>query len=528
MDASYRSKLISRNVAVDVAGEPVRIVLEYEPGDLEKELPKRPDRAQFQRIKGSVTSLRPSVFNQRVTPDGGPFLHLHEHGEEAETVDVYFSDVDPEREESQSRLLLRVCPDAIIMWPINVGASSENYLEPKYGPLTEIFIPRPTSGSYRLPKTTEDVDELLERLPDGFETNWRLGLGLLYEFRSICRSIAGIGGITTLVVHGQSGEKDAIIRPPEYILGIKRFHALKRELTRTTNRFRREARNEKQDRIYEALLHSADRERFPPKTRKLKPDAISELTQGGATDAGISKRDRRTAVRLVRQSVNSLAKDEPHALLTLKSEIELVTLKGLIDRFSEMLTKELPESRWQAFLKDNPFILSMAFSAPAIMIQENAYVGGKRFNGSNGKFADFLMATASTGNLALIEIKRPQTDLLTKNAYRGTDVYGPSAELNGAIYQVLDQRFRLHKHLPVFKDETERNDIHAHAVRCIVIAGTSAQETQLKKSFEIVRNAFSDVTIITFDELCSRLIEIHNALSPPSKETVARPWRDDF
>ncbi|WP_432654039.1 hypothetical protein [Sinorhizobium fredii] len=28
--------------------------------------------------------------------------------------------------------------------------------------------------------------------------------------------------------------------------------------------------------------------------------------------------------------------------------------------------------------------------------------------------------------------------MLTKSAYRGTDVYGPSAELNGAIYQVLD------------------------------------------------------------------------------------------
>jgi len=475
-----------------------------------------------------VTSLRPSAFNLRLTPEGGPFLHFFDHRETAETVDVYFNDVNPEGEEHQSRLLLRVCPEALVMWPINVGRGSQNYLEPKYGSLTEIWIPRSTSGPYRLPKTSEDVDELLDRLPDGFETNWRLGLGLLYEFRSICRSIAGIDGITTLVVHGQSGERDAIIRPPEYVLGIKRFHALKRELTRIANRFRREARNEKQDRIYDALLHSADRERFPRKDRKLKPDAISQLTQGYATDAGISKRDRRTAVRLVRQSVDTLAKDEPHALLALKSEIELVTLKGLIDRFNEMLTKELPESRWQAFLRDNPFILSMAFSAPAIMIQENAYVGGKRFNGSNGKFADFLMATASTGNLALIEIKRPQTNLLTQSAYRGTDVYGPSAELNGAIYQVLDQRFRLHKNLPLFKDETERNDIHAHAVRCIVIAGTSAQETHLKKSFEIIRNAFSEVTIITFDELRSRLTEIHNALSSPPKETVARPWRDDF
>lgn len=172
-----------------------------------------------------MTSLRPSAFNLRLTPEGGPFLHFFDHRETAETVDVYFNDVNPEGEEHQSRLLLRVCPEALVMWPINVGRGSQNYLEPKYGSLTEIWIPRSTSGPYRLPKTSEDVDELLDRLPDGFETNWRLGLGLLYEFRSICRSIAGIDGITTLVVHGQSGERDAIIRPPEYVLGIKRFHA---------------------------------------------------------------------------------------------------------------------------------------------------------------------------------------------------------------------------------------------------------------------------------------------------------------
>nr|WP_206696258.1 Shedu immune nuclease family protein [Agrobacterium leguminum] len=472
--------------------------------------------------------MRQSDFNQRERADGGPFLHIYVPGEEANFVEVYISDSDDPSGGGDSRLLLRIFPDALFVHPIHVGQGSKNYLQPKYGSLTEVVIPRSTLAPYKLPQTVDDVDELLSSLPKGFETNWRLGLGLLYEYRLICRSVASIPGVNTLVVHGQSGERDAIIRLPEYVLGIKRFHELRREITRTTTHFRREARLEKQRRVHKTLLQSADPVRFPPPEKKIKPDSISDLTKGGTVVAGLSKRDRRAAVRLVQGSVATLAKSEPQTLLALKSEIELVTLQQLIERFQEMLGKDLPEARWQEFLKSNPFILSMAFSAPAIMIQENAYVGGKQFYGGNGKFADFLMATASSGNLALVEIKKPHTDLLTKTAYRGADVFPPSQELSGAVYQVLDQQSQLHKNLLTFKDEIQRNDIHAHSIQCIVIAGKTPELPHLRKSFEIVRNSYANVTIITFDELCARLIEIQKALSPPVAKDISTPWSDGF
>ncbi|MBA9036216.1 Shedu immune nuclease family protein [Rhizobium leguminosarum] len=474
-----------------------------------------------------MASLRPSDFNQRERADGGPFLHIYDPGEKAGFVEVYFSDFeDPSG--GDGRLLLRVFPDALFVWPIHVGQGSKSYLEPKYGSLTEIVIPRSTLAPYKLPQTTDEVEELLSSLPKGFETNWRLGLGLLYEYRIICRWIASIPGVNTLVVHGQSGERDAIIRLPEYVLGIKRFHELRREISRTTTHFRREARLEKQRRVRKMLLESADAIRFPPPETKIKPDAISDLTKGGTMLAGLSKRDKRAAVRLVQGSVANLAKSEPQTLLALKSEIELVTLEQLIERFQEMLGKDLPEARWQEFLKSNPFILSMAFSAPAIMIQDNAYVGGKQFYGGNGKFADFLMATASSGNLALVEIKKPHTDLLMKTAYRGTDVFPPSPELSGAVYQVLDQQSQLHKNLLTLKDEIQRSDIHAHSIQCIVIAGKTPGPPNLRKSFEIVRNSYANLTIITFDELCARLIEIHKALSPPVPKKLGAPWLNAF
>jgi len=165
------------------------------------------------------------------------------------------------------------------------------------------------------------------------------------------------------------------------------------------------------------------------------------------------------------------------------------------------------------------FILSLAFSIPAIKLQEQAYAGGKRLNGSGGKVADFLYASALTGNLALIEIKGPGTELLGRKSYRGDDVYAPSADFSGAVSQVLDPRFKLQNELLAMKNNMLRYDIHSYAVRCIVVAGMMPQEHHQKKSFELARNALSNVDIVTFDELLARLVEIQNALQhAPQKD----------
>ena len=59
------------------------------------------------------------------------------------------------------------------------------------------------------------------------------------------------------------------------------------------------------------------------------------------------------------------------------------------------------------------------------MVQGKHMQCGKRLNGSGGKIADFLYASASTGNLALIEIKSRGTELLNK-IRTGDDVYALS------------------------------------------------------------------------------------------------------
>lgn len=460
-----------------------------------------------------MASTRPSAFNVRERADGGPFLIIATAEAEEEGVDVFFTDVpDAQRKpDSPMAILLNVCPDRLTIWPLNVREDRDDYLWPKYGTLERIVVARPVVEPYLMPTTTDDVVELLAQLPDGFAKDFRFGLGLLWEYRHICETAASLENISILLVH--KGD-DAKIDPPFFILGIKRFHQLRKELNRIASRHQRDARKDKQFYTYQTLLHAADATQFPALKKSIRPDVIAEMTNGGRDHVTLSKRDRRAAVRMVQDNVEALADTESNTLLALKSDIELVTLKQLIGRYQEMLGKGLAESKWQSFFLGNPFILSLAFAVPAMVIQGQAYAGGKRLNGSGGKVADFLCASASTGNLGLIEIKKPGTELLGKTPYRGDDVYGPSADLGGAIAQVLDQRFKLQSELPVMKNNMNRYDIHTYAVRCIVVVGMAPQEHHQKKSFELVRNAFSDVVVVTFDELLARLTEIQKALQP--------------
>ncbi|WKJ90201.1 DUF4263 domain-containing protein [Methylomonas montana] len=463
-----------------------------------------------------MASIRPSAFNLQEREDGGPFLLIEDAELEEGGTNVFYTDIPAAQRKPDSPMakLLNVCSDQLTIWPLNIRNDRDDFLWPKYGNLERIVITRPVIEPYPLPTTTDDVVELLKLLPDGFSKDFRFGLGLLWEYRHICETIAGLDGVTVLLVHGGNGDDDANINPPFFTLGIRRFHELRKELNRIASRYQRYARKDKVFHTYQTLLNAADPVKFPTLKKKLTPDAISEMTNGGRDRVTLSKRDRQAAVRMVQDNVQVLAEAEPNTLLALKSEIELVTLKQLIERYKKMLEQGLSESKWQNFFMGNPFILSLAFAIPTMMVQGQAYAGGKRLNGSGSKVADFVYASASTGNLGLIEIKKPEAELLGKTPYRGDDVYGPSTDLGGAIAQVLDQRFKLQSELPVMKNNMNRYDIHSYAVRCFVIAGIMPKEHQQKKSFELLRNSLSDVVIVTFDELLERLTEIQKALQP--------------
>lgn len=257
----------------------------------------------------------------------------------------------------------------------------------------------------------------------------------------------------------------------------------------------------------------------------VSPDILASLVSLGSVTPSLSPRDQKQAVKLAQQSVPTLAISAPCTLYNLKAEIELVTLGQLIGVYKKMMESKVGEQKWQTFLSENPFILDMAFGYPVKKIADQPYVGGKNLSGRGGQYSDFLMAAQATGNLALIEIKHPQQDLLGKQ-YRKT--YVPSYELSGSVGQIISQRGNVQREIFGLAHGLKER-VHAHAVAAIVIIGRNPEDEDKQEAFEQYRNGLKDVLVITFDELQVRLESIYQALTPhpPVEPEPIRPIRDE-
>jgi hypothetical protein len=153
------------------------------------------------------------------------------------------------------------------------------------------------------------------------------------------------------------------------------------------------------------------------------------------------------------------------------------------------------------------------FSYPVILVEDEAYVGGKNLSNKNGKVTDFLVKNSITENVAFLEIKTHKTKLLgRRKAYRGTDVFAMSADLTGGIAQVLDQRDNFQKEYYQHKGKSSQTFETINS-KCVVLMGTikdlSAKEL---KSFELFRSNSKDVEIITFDELLARCRDLQRLM----------------
>ena len=495
-----------------------------------------------------MPSMRPSQYAMQQRTDGGPFLRIDlddvvvltederkiiESDDEYEafsdeiygTSRVYYSDVALSDDAPGWHLILEVAPEYLTLYPINARSEHPEYAQPRYDTVTSIIITRPVYKPYAHPTDQFEVDELLSGIPAGLSKDWRYGLGFHYEYRYLVNAVSNLEGVDTLILHGGNGSKDAKVKANEFYLGIDRLEQLKKSLDRLTQRHQRETAADKKLVCYTSLLHQAAPELYPAQSRKLSPDILASLVSLGSVTPSLSPRDQKQAVKLAQQSVPTLAISAPRTLYNLKAEIELVTLGQLIGVYKKMMESKVGEQKWQTFLSENPFILDMAFGYPVKKIADQPYVGGKNLSGRGGQYSDFLMAAQATGNLALIEIKHPQQDLLGKQ-YRKT--YVPSYELSGSVGQIISQRGNVQREIFGLAHGLKER-VHAHAVAAIVIIGRNPEDEDKQEAFEQYRNGLKDVLVITFDELQVRLESIYQALTPhpPVEPEPIRPIRDE-
>jgi hypothetical protein len=188
---------------------------------------------------------------------------------------------------------------------------------------------------------------------------------------------------------------------------------------------------------------------------------------------------------------------------------------------ASLIGEDTSEPKWQRLFHDHPFILSLAFSLPIVLFQEQASVGGRSFSGKGEKIADFLFRNGLTDNLTIIEIKAASTSLVGPRYRDG--VYPPSRALAGAITQALDQKHKLEEEFLIRKDRLENAAAERFAVRCIVIAGKTPTNRDSLKSFEIFRATLHDVLVVTFDELLAKLKHLRDFLSEDQSPRNGKP-----
>lgn len=239
-----------------------------------------------------------------------------------------------------------------------------------------------------------------------------------------------------------------------------------------------------------------------------------EVATGHVTDAS----DRATLVNEVARQAPAVAQEAPEQFGRLREDIELVSLKVLIERFQEGLVGRAAkdEGRWQRFFTENSFALQQVFSAPILVLRGQVHVRGTGPLGDGSRIADFLCVNAVTRSAVVVEIKTPASPLMAAKPYRGSGtaaVHPAHRELSGAVGQVQAQMESVPRDL---RDSPEFGAVDKWHVRGAVISGrVSDLDDEQRESFLRYREGLSSVTVLGYDEICERLKGLHALLGGP-------------
>lgn len=230
--------------------------------------------------------------------------------------------------------------------------------------------------------------------------------------------------------------------------------------------------------------------------------AVTEKSLLGVLPA-IAKLENRD---LVLNNLQKLSKDE---LLNIDNLVSIANIKSILDEWEEN-KNNYNEEFWQQKFQKHTWILSQIFVCPFIQIGKKFYCGGKEDDDKGGVKGDLLYKNSLTGNIAFIEIKTPENDIIIGDKYRGDDdgkeniIYSMNKKITGGVNQVLNQRkIYLNTH-------GDNNGKFLNNPKCILIIGVMPENEDEKKSFELYRNSLRDVEIITYDELFKKIESILN------------------
>ena len=407
----------------------------------------------------------------------------------------------------------------LTIYPISTFGDRSDFLKPKYGQIERITFDDTDIVSWAdwdAASTMDAVLDVLENLPSTFTKDYAYGLGIAKPYRFIIDAVESLSDCTEIVITGNyatgpdpdNGEIFCISKPD--------FEQMRLELNKIDDHLQSAGRAVKSTAAHNILAEQLGVPKQDPKTGRHPYRKLFTAVAQGKEE--LSQEDQNAVIGALTRHAGEIAEAQPEKLAKLRSDIELVTLETLITRYEGMLGKKVPESRWQAFFNENPFILNMAFGYPVVKVRDQASVGGRKLSGDGEKITDFLVKNSLTNNTAIFEIKTPQTPVLNKKPFRD-GVYTPSADLSGSINQALDQKYQFQKQIAQIKDNSRLYDIESYAVHCCLVIGKTPDADDQKKSFELFRCNSKDVEIVTFDELLEKLKQLSSFLRTAETET---------
>lgn len=387
--------------------------------------------------------------------------------------------------------------------------------KPKYRQLQEIRMDRSlTDWDPSEPISEGPNGYSIPGLPEGFGNVIEFGLTIPRRYQAFITQLQNITDCTILHI----GEHPTSIAQTIFTLNIEDWRKFITDVDTYHFRSSDIVSRLKSKEAYNTIAIASG-----SSPTKLKPSRLPTKRMMTAVINGETNYDDDDREILLEEAISELpaaARSNPTTLGRLRSDIDIVTLEELINRFQTALNSD-PESKeeafWQQFFQENRFTLQQLFSAPISYVDEQINIRIPSIHGSGLRQPDFLLANAVSRVAHLVEIKTPFTKLLNSKPYRGTDgaeVYSCSSDLTGAVAQLLAQMESATTDLKSILSNThDAPELETGTVQGALIIGKLGVLSRVEQqSFLRFRTNLHGISIITFDEVLERLKILREAL----------------
>lgn len=182
----------------------------------------------------------------------------------------------------------------------------------------------------------------------------------------------------------------------------------------------------------------------------------------------------------------------------LKATAQIESLKELAAEMETAIAAGHGESWWQTYIRSKILIIQQGYIKA--IEKMNVAIG-------NTKFPDFSLVTHDN-YLDILEIKKPTTEILKLDASRGN--YFFDAEISKAVVQVenyISNVTKLGDAVRSYILDTHKIDLKVVRPRGIILAGNASQfaDQKQKDDFRLLSQGLKNLTIVTYDELLTRL-----------------------